>query len=749
MQNTNKICIYERYVVNLRGNFNQADNMTKRDTILTAALDAEPITKNDYERFLGEQITNVLYVANTPISATDLKERLAKEGVYVTEDQLDKVLRSLEGKYLPKPRKGSMISLSEDGRKKIATRIYRLKESETGIIKKYFLNGIDSPEETVKMWLNDTLLLIFQRYFSTVLSHMIKDSGKVELENFNIEEECKPIFEKYGMHEEDRKILCHELRRMLDTVFDPNVNYLIQYYLNVAYKSKVTSSKTFVAPDIAEEFKGKVFYLDTNVLIALQLEKANRKKINFEAIVDLCKKLNIRFKCLSETKCEYQNVLAVKREKYRELMTGYSLRVFEGARANNILEALKNRGCYSEYAVNHFFDEFLSAVPTHLYNGEIEIEPVDVQDAKGPYYYYNRIQEAKNRFKTIFVENDNESDYEDYGQETGKHVLRKSDAILEHDLGLIGVVRTERGLGEFAKAHKYQENDIPLLLTMDGSVVMYAQSQYPNEKFVYNIRDLIVLLSLNRGGMLDAKENFAPILQHFVANHFITWEDVYDVKDLALIYNIETQVASLDETQVVQIAKEVNKMRREHKNKEQIRNYLSKELNLALAKSNEMAAGLQLDLLEKDKHIQQQDEQIANLLANQRNQTKREFFRLYNDKCKKRNKQKFLYWAMNIVLCIIIVLELIFNWSWLMAKIESFGWLKVILNSNIIKGVSVIWATIAVILDIVGFRHLKQKSISGYFDKATIRDEVLDEMGCDDEMRLHLKEEWEKNQMLR
>lgn len=718
-----------------------------RNVIVADALESDVITQSDYKRFLGDQVLNVLYEINRPISISELNNKLGENQIYLTVDELRNILHYLEAKKFLPNTKNSMIVLTDDCRRLIASKTQKLKECESNVVKRYFLDGIETHQDSILKWLIDTLTLIFRSYYATVLGHVLNSNNVGELENFDIERQCNPIFDTYHIVNSDRQILCSSLRTMLNSITDPDVNYIILYFLYVGYQAKVASSKSFVVPDIAQEFRGRTFFLDTNVLIALQLEKANTKKVNFNALVDLCQKLDIHLKYLFETKTEYENVLATKKNIYRGLMVEYTQPVFSGARANNIVEALVNRGCYSVQAVEHFFDEFLSGIPSFLYNSQVAIELINPQESKGAFVHYNRNEQNKEKFRKIFIENENEqeTDYEEYAPDAKKHLVKKNDTTLEHDLGLIGVVRTERGCGEYAeKLHKIKR-DTPLLLTMDNSIVMYAQSQYPEEKFVYNVRDLIVLLSLDRGGMLDSKENFGPILQHFVANHFITWEDTYEVKDLALIYNLESQVASLSDAQVQQIAREVNKKRRLRQSPDQIHKYLSNELNLAIAKANKKTSELLIINNSQDEIIKQLSKQVALLQQKQQTSDTKEFYRLLKKETQKRKRRKNVYigtFVLTVLVLLLFLLCVVSKINFIMNLIDEKSKLYAILSASWINNMSSIvfvLQIISFIWDIVGARLYCTLKVNGYFEKDTIIKKIFTDMEIDRDTQEYIK----------
>ena len=632
--------------------------MSKK-TIISTAIRTNPTTQGNYETLLAEQISKKLFAEKRPISLKELGKLLETNKIYASVDDLRKAILLLKSNNFIPRKCTSSFYLTAHGEKETQKKNQKYNDTLQRIITKYYTQGIHTDQSTVSNWLEQVLKVIYQQYYRVVLSRLT-NSEKIDVEHLEIDTLHQKIAKQYEFSPEETTILRGQLKNMLTAENDPDVNYLTYYFLNSCYAAQILTTKTYTPISLAEVFLGKTIILDTNVLIALQLEKKNQKHVNFLIIDDVCKKLNIKLKYIEQTQTEYSKVVTHKKETYSDFFAGISDTVRNKTRFDNILYTLKVNGCYNPTSVRSFFDKNIICPPTSLGNDMASIECIPNEDTYASFEYYRKIEAHKDQLRNIF----SSSNFDDFEQDEidtqqTEKCIKRRDGVVEHDLGLIGYVRTERGTGDFAIEHNKERNDDVILLTMDTSLITYVKEQYPNEKFAYNLRDIITLLALDKGGLLGNPEDFSPMLSSFVDNHFIIWEDTFDIKDLTLIMNLERQVGTLNDEKVIQISQELHKMRLRNASKSDIHKFLQGELNFEFNKVNTENQKLIDKTTEQEGIIKRQQEELIKLKEDAQKRRKKDLDDEIDQEIQTRRKQsrrgRWKNIGIFVLLCILTV----------------------------------------------------------------------------------------------
>ncbi|MCI6420009.1 MAG: hypothetical protein MR794_06930 [Bacteroidales bacterium] len=715
--------------------------------ILSSAIDANPTSQRTYDLLLDEQLMKVLFHAGTPLSVDSICSALKPHKIYVNPDDVrQSVGRLIQHGYIPEKCKGNSIFLSDKGKRITQQKNDKYVYTFDVLINRYFSRGIDVERGIVEEWLRQVLLAIFQQYYQVVLSY-ITNQERINIEQLDIDKLHQSIVGKFDISSDNSQILRNQLKEMLTNGNDPEVIYIHYYFLNSCYASQVLTTKSHALTSIAAAFTNKTILLDTNVLITLQLEKKNQSHIDFAIVNDVCKKLNINLKYLQQTASEYSRVVSYKRSEYSDIVAGLSSNVLNKTRYDNILHTLRINGCYSPEKVEKFFDDNLIGIPAALGENLTSIECIPDEESYAPFEYYKRNSDDKENLRKIF----SSTNFDDYDQDdesmlAEKNVIKKRDGVVEHDLGLIGYVRTERGAGEYARQHNKEIRDDIILITMDTSLLSYAKEQYPNETFVYSLRDIITWLALDKGGLLGNPEDFAPMLSSFVNNHFLIWEDTFGIPELSLIMDLEREVASLDEVKVVEISKELHKMRMQHKSKLDIHAYLQGELHVEYNKLNTEKIKLidetqrqQREIKEKDKLLQKKDDELEQFREEKRQQRKNDFDDAYNKEYTRRNGGRWLIKCVYIVGISILIICLLSVGLHLLRKcdcvVQWFNqqhiYVQYIINNPLVVSSTKTKAIISMISGVftaLGIREEKKRDKEGFYEEPAITDAVLKKM---------------------
>lgn len=726
----------------------------ERSSIISVAIDANPISNGLYDILLEEQIIKILANNSSAITKEELQEQLSLQKIRVSKDEIIHAIKRLQQKKsIPDICKGTNIYLTTKCRNEIKIKAQKYQDTVNRIVKRYFISGIDATPDVVMKWLQQILSAIFHQYYVVVLSHLV-NQNQLTVEQLEIDILHNQLITEYKIENKDSIILLSQLKEMLSCNSDPDVNYISYYYLNTCYAAQILTSKTYSHLSVAEIFKNKTIVLDTNILIALQLEKINPVHVNLEVIDDICKRLNIRLMCLPQTITEYQNVLKYKRELYKDIITEISPNVLSRAKYDNILHALRANGCYTAESVEHMFDTNLINPPVSLGDKLTAIEIFSKEESYTIFEHYKKNEQNKENLRKIFSPSFiDEYDQDDEYDVNEKCCIKKREGVVEHDLGLIGFVRTARGFGDWANKYAKINNDDVILLTMDSSLVTYVRNQYNQENFVYNIRDLITMLSLDRGGLLEKPEDFTPMLSSFVNNNFIIWEDTFNINDLSLMLKLEREVSSLQDEKVLQLSRELHKMRKHNSSKLDIHRFLQGELNYEYDKIHKEKNFLIESSNMQDKKIkeqeillQQKELEIIDLKNQERVRRKKEFDKYYDVEYKSRNRWKFVLQSV-YVLGILIVLVSIFlfivqffnrnehlmsylkelNYNWILEVINNFDHISSAMIFKVISG-------IGTLMTILGIFEYKRREKNRYYDKEIITKDILNKMKVNNDL---------------
>ena len=711
-------------------------NNEKRQ-LVAEVIERNPVTNSIYYELLEKQIALFLYEKKVAMSMSEIFSKLKDNKIYISKKDLRTILHNMVNKYISHTYAENVVTLLPSAKKTILEKHERYNHGISSVIAKFFTSGISLSSNTIRQWLDEMLMAIFEKYFATMLTR-IRFKEKTDLDLLEINTIHHSILSKFNAGKEDEEILSVQFRKMMVSD-DLDVLFLLNYYIRLSYSSLVLTTKTYASESVAEYFRDKIVILDTNVLIALQLEKANNYKVNLEAINDLCRKENITLCYLPATEAEYKRVVEAKKQEYSELYSGFSLKVMdERMRSNNIVHALRKSACISSKDVETFFDEHLMTIPNRVDDdNSVEITLLEDDIWMDVFRLESKIEDAKDAFRSIYAgnRNDNCEDEVDadwsvrYTSENDVHI-KKSDKVVEHDLGLIGYVRAKRGVSEYGIRSGIEQNDNVLLLTMDSSLIKYTITMYPDADFAYGVRDIITLLSLNRGGVLGNKSSYFQMLRGFVLNNFIIWEDSYDVKDLSLILNVENQVGSLDDTKVRQIACEVRKMRLSG-NTPHIHRYLMKELNFEYSELTREKESLASKYLDKSNKLEEVESKFSKVQQENMQLREGEFNRLYKDEYNKRKRNYRWMTILKIVFIILVIASLIAAVLIMLVSYEvlkmNCSWLSKSRNLTI-PGVLAITSILA---DFFGLKNFRNRKDSGYYNDVKIKEAVLQSMKLD------------------
>lgn len=732
--------------------------------IISTAIDVNPTSNSVYAKLLEEQITKILSTKTT-MSRDELSNELRTHHICASQEDLNNALYGLRKKgWIPNSCKGTNIFLSNDKQDEICFKYKEFETTKKKVIKQYFTDGITCKDNIVNSWLDKILTTVFEQYYVVVLSRVTNKSD-IDLQKqqqLDIKSNHNEIAKELKIPEDDSNILLSQLERMFSSYTDTNVTSVFNYYLNTCYATQILSSKTYASLSIADMFRDKTIILDTNILIALKLEQCHQEHVKLSVIEDVCTKLGITLKCLPQTLSEYKNVVDYKKDVYSDVLLGVSQRVLEKAKEDNIFHTLRKKGYYTVESVKHFFTTYLRIPPQSLVENGTAIAQIPNSECNAIFEYYSSKRGDLEMLRTVFssyLHDDFEQEDGDGNEASEKRIIKKSERVAQHDLGLIGYVRTKRGTSDLSVKYSEKVNDNVILLTMDSSLVAYAKSQYPEKDFVYNIRDVITLLALDKGGLLGNPDDFVPMLRNFVNTNFMIWDDTFDIKDLSHIMTLERWVSSLDDADVIRVSKEIHKMRKSNSPKIDIHEYIQCELNYEYNlknrqvneltdKNNEQAQMLK----EQTKKMQEKDDEIVSLKEENKKLRLREFSEKFEDENSKRNCRKSILNIIGVItiialalffICIVVaVLSKCDVVAQYFEKYESIASMIVFLSDKLRLFISI--DVVSLVLAIVKFVISNRLEKKEYFKKESIKEYVLNNLKLDREVEDYIRNGFNK-----
>jgi hypothetical protein len=295
------------------------------------------------------------------------------------------------------------------------------------------------------------------------------------------------------------------------------------------FSARLVAADVGTEPIIIDELKGATFYLDTNFLFALVLEK-NRFVTALEALGRALETIGANLVYIYETGEEYKRVLTGKRGEIVKLVEVYPEEVVESA-DDDFISTAKKRGCAGKDDFETFFDA-LRNIPSSVPEGPIislkdndEIKKV-VQDAEKDEKLKKSIQDYRLKLRPFWDK------------------IPKSKSALKHDAALVSLVEKTRKDGENS-----------FILTLDRSLqVCSAERSGPHGlPTALHLDGLIHILAANNAGAgLDASD-FAPLLANIIAKKCMPLEHTYVPQDLHWLYGIQKNVTSFSPTKIKEI----------------------------------------------------------------------------------------------------------------------------------------------------------------------------------------------------
>jgi hypothetical protein len=177
----------------------------------------------------------------------------------------------------------------------------------------------------------------------------------------------------------------------------------------------------------------------------------------------------------------------------------------------------------------------------------------------------------------------------------------KRENPIEHDAGLIGGIKFLR------------KTDPCWIISSDSTLKLYGiQNSVRDEtQLVIGLDVILGMLAVNSGGVSVEASDFAPLFKNLIKYSLIPTSEAFELSDLAFILDTHTKVNQLPPDRVIEVAKEVKKMRAAGEPDESVALYLRRIIEgdkIELAKDIQRAKFNEQVALEKKQAVEKENE---------------------------------------------------------------------------------------------------------------------------------------------
>lgn len=398
------------------------------------------------------------------------------------------------------------------------------------IIRKFFNRTAASPD-TIKEWLNDSMIHFFKMYSEEWISDLHYRSQTLLSNKNSILDTIKRRTENNkSLPKEDIPLLINGFSDMLLSR-DIDVAAFMWTYGTTQFAAQLIKNSNALDQVTIDTFSGSTCILDTNILMNLGLEGGEYYSA-LNVIEKAFGKLNIAVKFLYITKEEYERTVHNKSREILSLVDNFERDVLKNTDDQYLQTALKRR-CSRKEDFERFFGQLLT--PPTVINKTVKVSLLD-NDTE----LVSVVEEAQKDESLV-------SNYNNcYHSLTGKN---KRINALYHDVGLISGVNYLRSKGRYfilsqdTAINRYSKNypfkdNLPLAIKVDTLLNVLALSSYDN-----NGSDYITL--------------FADLIRMGLTTH----KDKFTSAELSFVMERHQQFSNLPPESVIRISKEVHQMR--------------------------------------------------------------------------------------------------------------------------------------------------------------------------------------------
>jgi hypothetical protein len=456
----------------------------------------------------------------------------------------DKKIISKENRHFLKPEIKEIIDKS-------------VRESEiiqNNVIHKWFGKSetylSENGNEIINKWFNKLLIHFFKEYRYDWINDLKLKNVKKKRSSFNLEKILESCFENFKINPSDKDWLKNQFVKFIESE-EREDNDLLWLYGTSMFSATLLTAKSYADDFTIDMFKESYFILDTNILMTLGLE-GHELHLSYKPIEEVFEKLKIKPIYFYISKEEYKRAILKKKQAVLASLDEFGIDIIKETECGIIKTALK-RHCRTKQDFEQFFLEIEEVPSTFCENLNIElIDFLELHNAieKGQYD-----EETQNRINAINF---------------GRRNSYKSKNVLTHDAGL---VQGALFLNQKRKSW---------ILTKDGTVRAYAnETAFRNDDpIAIGLDSFIQMMVINNGCIEHSTCDFSPLFAKIIQFSLLPEKDFFKVEDLYFILETATDIQSLRKENILEIAKNVNRLRIQNKSDDditlEIRRYFQK-----------------------------------------------------------------------------------------------------------------------------------------------------------------------------
>lgn len=478
--------------------------------------------------------------------------------------------------------KANRYFIHNDYKTELTKEIDRSKDLLARILDKYFSKA-ESKLSDIENWFNDSVIFFFEKYsfewFQQVAYKGKNGSNAVP----NIHQILDSILlNNTVIKDADKEWLKGQFIKFIDSE-DTDDNLLFWYYGISMFSSRLITARNYADGITIEMFKGSKFILDTNILMILDLEEHELSN-SLESLETIFEQLGITTIYLHTTREEYLRAMDWRRTETIKVFDSFKLNVLKSSDCPFIQTALR-RGCSNGEDVKRMFERLMD-MPT-LFNDSLPITNYDYAELSEAIETGEKNEELKSNIN------------ETYKKRTGRD---KREKPVMHDAGII------------SGAQFIRKDDKCWIITSDSTLKRFAIDHCIRDEneIAVGLDVVIGLMAVNSGGVNMDASNFAPLFKNLIKYSLVPESDAFEVKDLAFILRTNIKINELPNDKVIEVAKEVKRLRVAGEEEESVALYLRRFIEGdTVGMVKEVEAALSKGSIEKTKREEVEKERDA------------------------------------------------------------------------------------------------------------------------------------------
>lgn len=430
------------------------------------------------------------------------------------------------------------------------------------ILDKYFSKA-ESQKQDIENWFNDSVIYFFEKYsfewFQQVAYKGKNGSNVVP----NIHEIIDiTLLNNKAILEADKEWLKNQFIKFIESE-DADDNLLFWYYGISMFSSRLITARNYADGITIDMFKDSKFILDTNILMILDLEEHELSN-SLESLETIFEQLNITTIYLHPTRDEYLRAMDWRRTETIKVFDNFKLNVLKSSDCPFIQTALR-RGCSNGEDVKRMFESLMD-LPS-LFSDSLPITNYNYAELSDAIESGQANEDLKSKIN------------ETYKKRTGRD---KRENPIIHDAGII------------SGAQFIRNDEKCWIITSDSTMKRFAIEHCIRDEneIAVGLDVVIGLMAVNSGGVNMDASNFAPLFKNLIKYSLVPESDAFEVKDLAFILRTNIKVNELPNDKVIEVAKEVKRLRVAGEEEENVALYLRRFMegdNVEMVKEVEAA----------------------------------------------------------------------------------------------------------------------------------------------------------------